>query len=364
MIDRGLRSHLNMIRDVMEKTRPGTAIIEACPMCLSTEKSRLFSTSDRLLGVPGEFSYSRCTICSTVFQDPMIVPEDLHLCYPDDYAPYGEKIEEIAWDLDSLPETNYREKTRKAIVETVKGKAVAGVWGTLGRVLAKSPAMRERAFYYYVDDACIPRGPGLHRALDLGCGSGHLLHRLETIGWTADGVEWNERAAAFAREATGCSVWTGDFRNIDLPKDEYELVFLNHVFEHLSDPNPSLVRIRDLLRKGGRAVLLFPNPRSIGAVRHKENWYAWEAPRHLILPSAKALRTSARRAGFTSVSVKSRAYRSDGIWARSNAHRLGRDAENDLPGLTLSDKVGLFTERVAAGLGFDAGWETVAVLTK
>ncbi len=353
-----------MTGETSEKLSPRTETLDSCPVCASSNTKHFFSAPDRLHGVPGEFSYDRCDNCHTVFQNPMVVPEDLYLCYPSEYAPYNLKIDLPDVDFDSLSAGNFRGRVRKGIVDSVRGKPVVGVEGTAARLLSRIAFFRERAFYGLVIDEMLPKGPGDHFALDLGCGSGWLMQKMNKVGWQTDGVEWNEEAAALARESTGGKVWSGDFRNADIPKNKYELIVLNHVFEHINDPMDALRYVFDFLIPGGRAVLFYPNPGAFSAARFGSYWYAWDPPRHLIFPAAKALRHLALKVGFRQAEVKSRAFYPETQWLNSKSHVLGLKAETDVPKLTRLETVGILVEKLLSVFELGKGWETVGVLRK
>lgn len=353
-----------MAAETTDNPAPRTSPLDRCPICDSEETSFFFSSPDRLHSVPGVFSYDACKTCGTVFQNPMVVQEDLHLCYPSEYEPYNLQREIPDIDFDALPNGNLRSGIRKAIVENVKGRTTSGFAGTVGRLLSKSAFLRERAFYGLVIDECLPKGAGDHFALDLGCGSGWLMEKLKKVGWQTDGIEWNENAAQFAREITGSNVWAGDFREADIPKGKYELIVLNHVFEHINDPKQALQRVRELLKDGGKAILFYPNPYSLGAVWQKTNWFPWEVPRHLIFPTPAAVRILANETGFSTIYIFTRAYYSEVHWGRSKAYKVGRHPETDAPELGFAEKLGVLLENLAVKIGFDKGWEIVATLHK
>jgi len=343
---------------------PRTQKLKACPVCESSRTRTFFSSQDRLHGVPGLFSYDLCEDCDSVFQNPMVVPEDLHLCYPTDYSPYNLTQEVPDVDFTSLPTGNIKQRLRSTIVSAVRDGESSGLIGVAGRALSRSRFARERAFYGLVIDECLPKGKGPHNALDLGCGSGWLMQKLKTVGWDVEGLEWNADAAELAQKITGCNVWSGDFFDADLPTEKYQLIVLNHVFEHFSHPVRVLDKIRTLLADDGIAVLFFPNPHSSGARKYRASWFPWEVPRHLVLPSVKAMDILARRSGFRSSRTRARAYYSEVHWARSKAYVVGRHPESDAPELEMSEKIGVTRERVASTLGFDTGWEVVSVLRK
>jgi SAM-dependent methyltransferase len=339
-------------------------MLDSCPVCGSKAFSKLFSSPDRLHGVPGEYTYQKCGDCGSVFQNPMVIKDDLYLCYPSVYAPYS--FEQTLPDIDfrSLPSEGAKQKLRKAIVDSVSGQTTSGAWGTLGSVLARSRTIRERAFFGLVIDECLPKGNGPHHALDLGCGAGWFMKKLQKVGWDVDGLEWNEDAAELARSRTGGQVWTGDFMAADLPSGKYELIVLNHVFEHFEDPKAVLRRVRELLSENGRVVLFFPNPNSLGGRYFGAEWFPWEVPRHLTLPSVDGMGRLATNAGFSANNTKARAYYSGVHWARSKAYAVGRHPENDPPALGAKERLGVLAESTMARLGLQTGWEMVSVLKK
>jgi SAM-dependent methyltransferase len=337
---------------------PRTAPLHECPLCGSSDHRKLFSSIDRLHGVPGTYSYDKCADCRSVFQNPMVIEEDLHLCYPKEYEPYDFDPEMPDVRFDEAGERSFRERLRRDIVHAVWNEPSS----TVGRVFSKSRWMRERAFYGMVPDECLPDERDKYYALDVGCGSGWMLKRLAKVGWKAEGIEWDESAAELARQRTGANVWTGDFRHIDLEKGNYSLIFLSHVFEHFRDPQGALERFFEVLDAKGKLVMVFPNPEAFDARWFKNKWFAWEVPRHLILPAQKILPKMAKNAGFSSCSVTSRTARH--YWTKSLAYQVSRHPERDEPGLGLQQAAGFAFQRFGINLGMGFGSESIVVLKK
>lgn len=345
-------------------TAPRTTPLDNCPVCQSSDTKLFFTSPDRLHGTPGEFSYHICESCQTVFQNPMVIQEDLHLCYPTEYAPYNHTNEIPNIDFDNLPGGNFRSDLRRAIVEEVKGKPSNGSIGKLGKILAKTAFFRERAFYGLVIDELLPKGAGDKFALDLGCGAGWIMEKLKKVGWQTEGLEWNETAAQRARDATNCNVFAGDFRTVDIPKNKYHLIVLNHVFEHFHDPKETLIRLKELLADGGKIVLFYPNAHAFGASWHNTDWFPWEVPRHLVFPSPKAVKQLAKNVGFSETKVFTRAFYSSVHWVSSKAYKINENPDLVRPDLDIVEKIGLSTEHILTKMGFEKGWEIVAVLKK
>src|SRR5581483_1316461 len=89
------------------------------------------------------------------------------------------------------------------------------------------------------------------RLLDVGCSTGALLAAAQQHGYEVAGVEVNQAAAQYARQRTGAPVATGSLESEELPERSFDVITLNHVFEHVVDPPALLARIQALLKPGG-----------------------------------------------------------------------------------------------------------------
>jgi len=320
----------------------------------------MFRAPDRLHGVPGEFAYRRCHDCRTVFQDPRVVIEDLSLCYPDEYFTHQSP------DVRSTtPQTGLRlrARLRQAVIAAVRQEPMRGAIGWLGGLLSKSRRLRERAFYGVMDEMA-PFRPSATRALEVGCGAGHLLKALDHAGWRAEGIEWDKKAAEIARRTSGRPVMVGDFKKAALPLAAYDLVVLNHVLEHLPDTLGCLRKIADILAPGGRAVLVYPNIESLGARTFREDWVPWEVPRHLVLPTARAIKKAAGAIGLITKSLKSSARGAQEFNACFRHYRKGEPINPHTVSITFPDRLFALYERALMAIGFELGEELIIVLEK
>jgi len=99
------------------------------------------------------------------------------------------------------------------------------------------------------------------RMLEIGCGSGRVLHLATEAGWDVVGLELSEKLATATREALGVPVHVMDFLEGDTSAlgEGFDLVTLAHVLEHLLDPKFAMERIASLLKPNGHVLLEFPN---------------------------------------------------------------------------------------------------------
>lgn len=88
------------------------------------------------------------------------------------------------------------------------------------------------------------------RLLDVGCSSGALLAMASEMGFVVAGVEPAERAADTAR-SMGFDVFTGLLEEAGYPDEDFDMVTMFEVIEHLTDPITVGCEIHRILKPGG-----------------------------------------------------------------------------------------------------------------
>jgi 2-polyprenyl-3-methyl-5-hydroxy-6-metoxy-1,4-benzoquinol methylase len=97
--------------------------------------------------------------------------------------------------------------------------------------------------------------------VDVGIGTGLLLHLAREGGFTPLGVEISPGAADKARAEFGVEVRVGDFLDVDIGAPAAAITMAD-VLEHTRDPRRFLTRAVELLRPGGALFVAVPNHRS------------------------------------------------------------------------------------------------------
>ena len=137
------------------------------------------------------------------------------------------------------------------------------------------------------------------RILDVGCGDGFHVRLLRKFGrpeWKIEGIDTDVRAVDAAR-ASGLDIHLGDVHSADLPPSSYDLVLLIMTVEHLPDPLDTLHRIRELLRPGGRVLVITDNTATFDfKIFGRRHWGGYHFPRHSSLFDSKSLRALLERA--------------------------------------------------------------------
>lgn len=298
----------------------------------------------------------------------MVITQDLEMCYPTEYYTHVP----VSSDTQMTTRTSngrarglarLRDEVRSLVKASVMNIEKNGMRKIVGRGLASFRPLRERAFFG-LSDELIPGASEMTRALEVGCGTGFLMRELKNAGWLVEGIEWDPAACEVARVNTGAVVRLGDFRELDLPLGAYGLVVLRHVFEHLNDPLAALKRVGDLLAPGGRGVLFYPNPESLGARIFRSQWYYWDPPRHLVFVSANSLGQLAERAGLFTVSIRTTARFASHVVAGSRSIRNTNSVDLSTLRESIQDDLFARIESSLTALGARVGEEIVAVVTR
>lgn len=128
---------------------------------------------------------------------------------------------------------------------------------------------------------------------DIGCGNGQLIYELKCSGFTNLfgfdpylNQEFQEKGFQLLR------------KNIDEIEGVFDIVMMHHSFEHVEDPKSVFAKLSQITARNGK--LLIRVPITDGRAWKKEgiNWFQLDAPRHLFIPSIKALKLISQANGF------------------------------------------------------------------
>lgn len=139
------------------------------------------------------------------------------------------------------------------------------------------------------------------KVLDVGCGDGFHLELLRDFGnrnWRLSGLDVDPRAVAAAQKR-GLHVREGDLQSVDLQPNEYDLILLIMTVEHVADPLATMRRIAELLKPGGRVVVVTDNVGSPDfAIFGGRHWGGYHFPRHTYLFNRATMKRLATLSGL------------------------------------------------------------------
>lgn len=100
----------------------------------------------------------------------------------------------------------------------------------------------------------VPRG----KVLEIGCHDGFFLSLFKEAGWDCKGVEPSP-AALTASDKYGIETIHGFFGPGVYPDDQFDLVIIKHVVEHVPDPLQFVMEAARRLKPGGHLYIEVPN---------------------------------------------------------------------------------------------------------
>jgi SAM-dependent methyltransferase len=101
------------------------------------------------------------------------------------------------------------------------------------------------------------------RLLEIGCGRGELLRGAANAGWDVRGVEMTETFAQIAKEESGVPVEVSPAETATALREQWDVVILAAVLEHVYEPMALLTRVHRALRRGGVVYIDVPNECSL-----------------------------------------------------------------------------------------------------
>jgi len=161
---------------------------------------------------------------------------------------------------------------------------------------------------------------GRGRLLDVGAGSGWLVEHMASLGWQAEGLDFDAEAVRLPRKR-GLAMHQGALEEQRFAAASFDAVTMSHSIEHVPDPPAQLAEARRILRPGGRLAIATPNARSLGHRRFGAHWFALDPPRHLHLFNRAALSAALATAGFARSRVFTSTRDANGAWLGSRAIR-------------------------------------------
>jgi len=101
------------------------------------------------------------------------------------------------------------------------------------------------------------------KLLDIGCGLGHFLNIAKQDDWDVCGIEISQPAAEYARNKYGLKVCEGTVENLELRDQDFDVITMWDVIEHIQNPAEALSSIRNKLKTGGLLVIKTPDEKSL-----------------------------------------------------------------------------------------------------
>ena len=94
-----------------------------------------------------------------------------------------------------------------------------------------------------------------NRILEIGCGRGYTLKRVQKFAPQAIGIDVNGEAI---RRGVVSGLYEMDAQELEFPDESFDKVYSFHTIEHLPDVRKALNEIERVLAPQGKALLVYP----------------------------------------------------------------------------------------------------------
>ena len=257
--------------------------LEKCPVCGKTEFRNKLVVEDKSVSKES-FAIQQCVACTFQFTNPR--PDADHI------GRYYESDEYVSHNSAATGLINQAYKMARFF--TVRRKI-----GLLNRLV-----------------------PGKGRVFDYGCGTGHFLAAARANGWQVAGVEPSAKAREEATQRVGQPIGSGKLTDVEL--GSFDAITLWHVLEHVHTLNDTLNQLVSCLRPDGVLLIAVPNVDSLDAQHYRQDWAAYDVPRHLYHFSPRTIAQLLRKHKLTVLETLPMALDAYYVSMLSEKHRAER----------------------------------------
>jgi len=247
-------------------------ILTACPICKSEQIGPYAMKYQK--GFPHN-SRTICKSCGIVFANPVADEQELNAFYKNYY------------DKGNFGNLQYKQKTISQFENIQKA--------TIQKLL-----QLDRNVKYYT-------GEGNY--LDVGFGLGFHLYIAQKLGYHVYGTELDKDCIDFVQPyILAAQLYNGDLLSAKYENNQFDIINICHVIEHLIDPNSYLLELNRIVKNEGLIIVSTPN---IGALAYqlfrRINFLNFKIPlivdglEHTVIFNQKNLRTVIENHGFVIV---------------------------------------------------------------
>jgi len=126
-----------------------------------------------------------------------------------------------------------------------------------GCYLTKNYRKRESELAVELNNRFNKHYGNIGRFLDVGCGAGTIVDKMEKLGWISDGLETGDNYK-LTYDKLEINVYDKTVENFD-NKYKYDLILMNHVIEHIHDPIKLFEKLEELLTENGVISIITPD---------------------------------------------------------------------------------------------------------
>ncbi len=204
-----------------------------CILCGTEDAEVVFRQADSAPGQTREFTVVGCVRCGLLYLNPRPKPESLTRYYPAQYFSAVTISKAAVARRENRP-------IKRWLREDFYGypaMSASDIWRSIRRWLLWPEWARR-----LLQGRDILPWVGEGRVLDVGCGPGSTLIRLEAQGWDVYGIDTSPMAVDFARRFFEDRIRLGSLEATGFPDSFFDVILFNHSLEHVRNPVQTLRR--------------------------------------------------------------------------------------------------------------------------
>ncbi|MCX2745543.1 class I SAM-dependent methyltransferase [Mangrovivirga sp. M17] len=247
-----------------------------CRICNNSHSNKEYSVKEMMLGLRDEFTYIECSKCGCL--QIATIPENMDKYYPSDYYSYSKDF-------------IYAKSKTNEIIKKIRDHYIVFKRGLTGKIINRYLPNKD-PHHTILSEIPLTKESEI---LDVGCGGGYLLLSLQKLGFKhLLGTDpYIDKDIDYEN---GVRVLKAPLSSIN---DKKDLIMFHHSFEHMPDPQETLVTVSRLLKDDGYCIIRVPTVSSYAWKHYKENWVQLDAPRHFFLHSRESMNYMANKASLS-----------------------------------------------------------------
>lgn len=227
-----------------------------CPLCAGKNYSVVMKSRDfRYHLTDNLFEITRCRNCGFAFLNPRPQAQELRLFYPDNFS---RKDDSILYKI-ICPCFKIIEKQTIAVLKKYKKSG---------------------------------------KTLDIGCGNGNFLLKMQEAGFDAWGVDPDQGAKNFTSVKLSGKIFYQELRDCNFLSQSFDIITMFHSLEHIADLSGTLKEVSRVIKPDGILYICVPNQDFFEFRYFGPYSYNLEVPRHLSFFTKNTLSQLLRNYGF------------------------------------------------------------------
>jgi 2-polyprenyl-3-methyl-5-hydroxy-6-metoxy-1,4-benzoquinol methylase len=227
-----------------------------CPVCNCAEHELLFNAQDLRLKTCSEiFNIVKCAGCGFIFLNPRPIENEAMNFYPSDFNREGQTLIHrilAAWlaPIESSMIENFKKYKRRG------------------------------------------------KVIDVGCGSGRLMLKMQKRGFDVWGCELNADSNNFASKLLEGRIFYKKLTECNFPEHSFDFVTMFQSLEHMHNFDELFKEISRIIKDDGLVYIYVPNMEFFEFRLFGPYYYNLEVPRHLYCFTRNSIRNLLLRHGF------------------------------------------------------------------